>query len=101
MPDEFDKWRANWIDLGHGHVAKPTQNREGEHLGYVIDHPNAKDPSKQCGGVVYLKGKSAPYGEGKDEWDLVSLDPLTLSPSVLCVTCGDHGFVREGKWVPA
>mgnify|MGYP001586948463 CR=1 FL=1 len=25
---------------------------------------------------------------------------VTLSPSVLC-GCGDHGFVREGKWVPA
>lgn len=30
----------------------------------------------------------------------VSIDPLTLSPSVLC-QCGAHGFIRDGKWVAA
>jgi hypothetical protein len=25
---------------------------------------------------------------------------LTLSPSLLC-SCGDHGFIRDGKWVKA
>lgn len=100
MPDAFERWKATRIDLGHGHIAKPTQNMAGEHLGYVIDHPNAADPSKQCGGAVYLEGKSGPYG-GRAEWKLESLDPLTLSPSVLCSVCGDHGFVRGGSWLPA
>lgn len=34
-------------------------------------------------------------------WDLVSEEPLTLSPSLLCLACGHHGFIRDGKWVPA
>jgi len=33
---------------------------------------------------------------------LVSADPLTISPSVLCpIGCGDHGFIRDDLWVVA
>lgn len=38
------------------------------------------------------------FGEGHHT--LESVDPLTISPSLLCVGC-IHGFVRGGKWVPA
>lgn len=34
-------------------------------------------------------------------WQVESWDPLTLGPSIRCLRCGDHGFVREGRWVPA
>lgn len=33
-------------------------------------------------------------------WQVESWEPLTVSPSLLC-SCGDHGFIREGKWVVA
>jgi len=33
-------------------------------------------------------------------WQVESWDPLTLSPSILC-SCGDHGYIRESRWVPA
>ena len=33
---------------------------------------------------------------------LISEEPLHIQPSILCpVGCGDHGYVREGKWVSA
>lgn len=32
---------------------------------------------------------------------VVSEDPWTISPSILCPDCGLHGFVRSGIWVPA
>lgn len=32
---------------------------------------------------------------------LVSREPLHLEPSLLWDCCGTHGFVRDGKWVPA
>lgn len=33
---------------------------------------------------------------------LVSEEPLTLEPSILCpIGCGDHGYVREGRWIAA
>lgn len=34
-------------------------------------------------------------------WDVISVEPLTLSPSILCTVCKHHGFIRDGRWVPA
>ena len=36
-----------------------------------------------------------------ETWELIKQTPMTLSPSVLCRVCGDHGFIQEGKWVIA
>jgi hypothetical protein len=33
--------------------------------------------------------------------DLHADEPLHLEPSVLCGSCGLHGFIREGRWVQA
>lgn len=32
---------------------------------------------------------------------LVSTEPLTITPSILCPDCGLHGFVTDGRWVDA
>lgn len=32
---------------------------------------------------------------------IVSTDPFHLEPSVLCMSCGTHGFIRDGVWVDA
>jgi hypothetical protein len=29
---------------------------------------------------------------------VTSLDPLTVSPSILCDDCGLHGFIVAGRW---
>lgn len=34
-------------------------------------------------------------------WELVSLDPLHLEPSIVVHRCGCHGFIRDGKWADA
>lgn len=38
-------------------------------------------------------------------WQIVQLDPLTLTPSLHCDPeiggCGRHGYVTDGHWVPA
>lgn len=56
------------------------------------------DPRAQRwhGGAVLINGR----GSSRLGHDLVSINPLTFSPSWLC-DCGDHGWVRDGKWVPA
>jgi hypothetical protein len=38
---------------------------------------------------------------GVEQHTVVSLDPLTLDPSLLWPCCGRHGFVRDGAWVEA
>ena len=37
---------------------------------------------------------------GPDGWTLVSKDPLTITPSIMCGSCGLHGFFTNGQWVP-
>ncbi len=32
---------------------------------------------------------------------ILSTDPLHIEPSILCTSCGIHGWVRDGRWVPA
>ncbi|MCW2632077.1 MAG: hypothetical protein JWR88_1039 [Pseudonocardia sp.] len=34
-------------------------------------------------------------------WRVVQAEPLTVSPSIHCLGCGTHGFIRDGQWVPA
>lgn len=53
-----------------------------------------------AGGVLF---ESAPAHLSGARWTVEDPDEehLTLSPSVVCRTCGHHGFVRAGRWVPA
>ena len=64
------------------------------------------------GGFAYFMGNEAigfkcPHRQrsipfvGEKAWDLVSREPLTLSPSINCLDCGCHGFIQSGKWVSA
>lgn len=70
--------------------------------GFIFWHRRAHSPSGLCGGAVPVVSI-----EGRPAWTLVSLEPLTLSPSIHCLTpydgriCGVHGFVTDGKWVAA
>lgn len=41
-----------------------------------------------------------PEPSGYAVWQLVSLEPLHVEPSILC-NCGDHGFIRDSVWCPA
>ena len=87
---------TDWTDIGHG-VSIQQRFMNGE-LAVVA----WKHPCKPYG----VREDSIPvrYNGWPDEgWSLIQPEPITLSPSVLCLveTCRFHGFVREGKWVPA
>ena len=92
------------IDLGLGHVLTRVVDSMGALVGFTDDHPDARDPSKTCAGSVALEGQS--WATPGRSWRMTTGDPetlegLTLEPSLLCTACGDHGFVRAGRWVPA
>lgn len=93
------------IDLGFEHRASWIVNKAGERIGVLVDHPSKVDGTP-CGGGIQWRGtewqEANPDKDvSKGRWELHSLEPLDISPSLLCVTCGDHGFIRAGKWVPA
>jgi hypothetical protein len=75
------------IDIGHGVSIEPLTDSNGAPDGYAIEH-------------VCSYGRTSSYLDPL-RWRTDKSDPLTLSPSVACTNCGHHGFVREGKWVPA
>lgn len=82
------------VHLGGDHWYTPIY-RDGDWVGIQEWHHNQRD--EWCAGWVPFAG--APTRAGTS-WDTLSLDPLTLSPSLLC-SCGSHGFIRDGAWVDA
>ncbi len=116
------------IDLGDGHWAYPVKARQHPwkvgmtaspcpdpdecgcpHLvevGFILAHDKRPDDEAcrhldACEGAIWYA--CAPGSDRRRErpvWTLVSRDPLHLEPSVAC-HCGDHGFIRDGKWVRA
>jgi hypothetical protein len=85
------------IDIGHGVTLIPMVY-EGQVVGLIEEHDD--NAGARCSGYVRLR---IPLNDTttRPSWAVESEEPLTLSPSVLCTTCGHHGFIREGKWVPA
>jgi hypothetical protein len=88
------------VDIGDGHVLT-LQTYEGEISACVIAH--TKKDGMPCEGFIPFTGRAwaRSFDNRITTWEVVSESPLTLSPSVLCRICGDHGFVRDGKWVRA
>jgi hypothetical protein len=71
-----------------------------ERAGATVEHDNPAT-GQRCPGFIYIDSPQArELFPGRQFWTVESWEPLTLSPSLLC-SCGDHGFVREGRWVRA
>jgi len=101
------------LDLGDGHllwwtVWKPYRSCNPQYVdlpdvdpfGAIISH--STPAGVECWSGVHFKSEAqARVFGGHPSWDLVSKDPLTLTPSLLCRLCGDHGFITAGKWVRA
>jgi hypothetical protein len=102
------------IDLGDGHFGRyvgwaPDRalnpQYEGiadiERVGMTIYHPApGKTESGHCAGFVHFDTPevSRVFTQERSRWQVLSWEPLTLAPSLLCGTCGDHGFIRNGTW---
>lgn len=69
-------------------------------FGCVIRH--YKDDGTMCEGCVTFDGPVQRELVPQDHrWTVESWQPLSLYPSIVCGACGDHGWIREGKWVKA
>jgi hypothetical protein len=100
------------IDLGCDHLLrfscwKPDRNLnpqyahlpDVEKYGATVFHK--RPDGKNClGAITFASAVSAALAPGRPSWHVESWEPLTVSPSLLC-SCGDHGFIRNGKWVKA
>lgn len=103
------------IELGGGHTLRFTGwypdrdlNPHMAHLpdverfGFVWEHDDAKRPGERCMGSGHFDGEvQRELVSERTRWTVVSFEPISLTPSLLCGACGAHGFVTNGKWVPA
>lgn len=92
---------SNKIDIGHGHSIRFVEYKDDKCT--AIDDYHLNKDGKECAGFIAFKDGAwaKEFDNTITTWDVISLDPLTLSPSILCRACGDHGFITNGKWVPA
>jgi hypothetical protein len=73
------EYHGVWVGIHDVHLGKDGKSC----MGFVaFDTPEAREVTTE----------QAP------KWQVESWDPLTLSPSLLCRSCGNHGFIRNGKW---
>lgn len=97
------KPREEWdLDLGDDHKLIWQLDKDGLRTGAIIEHLSGgqdhKPKGSYCaGGISWVPGWRL-----QNPWTLdgAADEHLTVSPSVLC-SCGDHGFIRDGKWVKA
>jgi hypothetical protein len=109
-PEKFD------IDLGYDHYLKfycwkpcrdlnPQYDKipDIEKAGAIITHKSKNGDGDCTSGVTFDSedARKIQITSRDHYWKVESWEPLTLSPSLLCLSCGDHGFIREGRWVPA
>lgn len=96
-----ENWLSEgWIDLGHEHSYKPLRHAQLERYGLVVKHKKP-DGSDCWGSVRFDTPEMRALEPGRvPGWKVEFWDPLTISPSLQC-SCGDHGWIRGGKWVPA
>ena len=110
--DTQGKLHPHVIDLGSGHYAKPymsatwTDASTTALAGWQLLHPKGNNAatgayagSPWCLGSVAFDLPETAAARGP-KWTVEQMEPLTISPSVAC-DCGDHGFIREGRWVSA
>lgn len=89
------------ISLGEGHSYSRYVDEDGTWVG-IIDH-HLKPDGTPCGGgsILFDIPANMEWHPAAPKWTLVSEQPLHLEPSLLCRICGDHGFIRNGKWEKA
>lgn len=92
-------------DIGHGvHVRFYTSvnpdTKQAERAGIIVAHRHP-DGAVCEGGVSFdCPATRAHHKSGRPLWQVQSLEPLTISPSILDKECGLHGHIVAGKWVP-
>ena len=93
--------REDEHDLGDGFSFAWMTAANDEVVGLYEHHPVGPD-GKYCGGYIAWK---QPVNEPNTavRHELVAGGPgdessLTIAPSLLCRACGNHGFIRDGRW---
>lgn len=88
------------IDIGEGHSIRFVEYR-GDLRAGLHDYHQRPDGKGECQGFITFEGSAwaKEFTTPIPTWKVQSWEPLTLTPSLLCRSCGDHGHIRNGRWV--
>ncbi len=86
------------IDVGHGVALLVTEPDDRNPHGVRVKHVCTSWPDDQEPDGEFVKVVAPALAPAHV---VHSLDPATVTASILCPDCGLHGFVRGGVWVPA
>jgi hypothetical protein len=90
------------INLGDNHRIVFSGYEGEKRVGGNVLHPPVEGKCDGQGWIAFEGRSWARAFNGKiATWKVESDEPFTISPSILCRACGDHGFIRDGKWVRA
>jgi hypothetical protein len=94
--------------LGHGVYYSDLQNTDGIQVGILVWHEDCpihggRPYEADCVGTVLFDIPENAVGTmaGRPKWHVAREEPLTLTPSILRKECQLHGWITDGKWVPA
>ena len=85
--------------LGHDCWWMLEVDQDGNEVGIVHWHRDPVSGKIHAGGALFDTPAGRAVHPTAAHWQLVSREPLTLAPSLLC-SCGHHGHIQEGQWVP-
>lgn len=92
------------VDIGHGVQIEIVHSTLAGGTAVGLDYEHPTGDSRKCVGFIYFDTPQVRRvftpGDGR-MWTVEQEVPLTLSPSLLCRACGHHGYIRDGRWVPA
>ncbi|GAC71038.1 hypothetical protein [Gordonia soli] len=82
----------------------PDLTEEG--YGRIVDHGRVQTVWYPDGRVrlrhecrrPYIVLHTAPLLQLDNGHTIVSTDPVTVTPSIMCADCGLHGFLTDGVW---
>ena len=96
---ENEDAKLKWVDIGHEHFISFTTYKDDPRSGLRVRH--RRPDGSPCEGFITFEGSAwAKEFHKPVVWQVQNFEPFTCSPSLLC-GCGDHGFIRAGKWIPA
>lgn len=90
----FEEWLLEQcpIDLGDDNHRAGWDGEPGDSDLWWVHHCPDHRGKNSLGRIDVTTG---------ERHQLITVDPLHIEASVKCVGCGDHGFIRNGKWVAA
>lgn len=92
------------VDIGHDVQIEILHSALAGGTAVGLDYEHPRGDSRRCVGFVYFDTPQVRRVFTPDEgrmWSVKQEAPLTLWPSLLCQACGHHGWIRDGRWVPA